>query len=550
MTKPSTREINQALTIERLSVEETHTLLQVLTALGFDFETIALLWDKSLTNAQGMFDHAELTGADLAFFTKALRIRPRVIQRTLNFDESRLQRVKQGFRSNVKILPWIGPPPLCLTGSPSEGRAFREIYTLPEVRSDVSPASKLSREIVNQIAKGSYPVPLHVLREVVATWQNTDSTHPKGRILEDVLAGFPRDVQSVEDIFAPAEQTIPNTQTKGVPMSAAMKEFIDQCQEAKIGPAVHDIVAKLGLEQWVETQFQWDAQRLQHLQSNEEGVPQATLAAFLTALAERHTLPPEVQSLQSQLATFMEGKPVNNATPPRRPPKPPQQIVGKHNEVWFPRKGTVRIAHTVLTVTGEKPDSLPKRIFTVLNQLRQWRENELWETFNQRIGITRDTALAFSEGRWVGDADRVEFLLAAIQRGIGVDLSLAQLCGIEPLALVSSSSTPELLFALGDRRTATMWVRVLRKYRAVHRQFTSDYRLTFAHEEAILEARIGVPVAVHQYLMYLVDERLARAENPKLIRAYESLRQMQASQYDERAFVDSIIPQQDWFKNQ
>jgi len=96
-----------------------------------------------------------------------------------------------------------------------------------------------------------------------------------------------------------------------------------------------------------------------------------------------------------------------------------------------------------------------------------------------------------------------------------------------------------------------MWIRVLRKYRAVHRQFAAEYGLTPELEEAILEARIGVPVPVHQYLMYLVDQRLARAENPKLIRAYEALRQMPASQFDERQFADTKhIPQPDWLQGQ
>lgn len=84
----------------------------------------------------------------------------------------------------------------------------------------------------------------------------------------------------------------------------------------------------------------------------------------------------------------------------------------------------------------------------------------------------------------------------------------------------------ELLF-LGDIHKGTMWVEMLRKYRAVHAWFREEYQITKIHEEKIAEGRLGVPVPVHQMLMLKVEERIASADNIKVPRMFIYLQKLE-----------------------
>jgi len=547
MTKPSNRELAQILKLEKLSPRDTSTLLQILTVLGFDFETIALLWGKNVAVATKAFMQYQLSGHDLALFCKHINVRPGVIQQKLNFDESPLRRTKHGFKSRTKVLSWVGPPELCITGAAPQGRAFREVYCLPAVSGRLSSQSTLQREVLNQIAKGLFPVRFHVLREVISTWKETGIDHQKGVLLERVLALFPKDVQSAEDIFAPAKTTL--ITTSEVPMGGAMKRFVEHCVAQRIGPEVYRLVSILQLKGWTEEHFQWDEKRLARLKSNEEGVPKHTLELLVEELA-RHKRPPEAETAYRHITAFLRGKMVLESESASVAPKLPEKILGKHGEIWFPHKQQVRIEGNTLSVTGDGENSLSKRVFAAINTIRIHLAED-WSGINAAIGITRETALSMTHGTWVADAARIEFLLSAIKRGVGIELSLEQLCGLKPIVFDKAEQSPQWLFELSDTRTAAWWVVTLRKYRAVHGQFKKVYGITTDYEEHILTGKIGVPLAVHHYLLHLIEVRLHNVQNPVLPRAYQSLLKMSQSQFDRQQFVEPFtIPHKNWLQSQ
>lgn len=225
MTKPTKREIGMVSKIEILTDQEVKTLYLILQAHGFDIETIAFLWDKDEALVRALFrvDHSgprqahepALTGKDLAFICSyMLNTKPAVIQRRLNFDESRIGTRKVGYRSTPVKLPWDGPASLCVDGNTEGGRVFVQVYRTPGLSAKLPPRSRIDAHVLSQINAGKYPVRLPQLRDVVMAAQKLRVNHPKFECLETALAAFPPGAWTPDEALEAVTTTKPTSASR------------------------------------------------------------------------------------------------------------------------------------------------------------------------------------------------------------------------------------------------------------------------------------------------------------------------------------------------
>lgn len=207
MSKPKRRELDAVSKLSLLDKREVATLYQILCALGFDIQTIALFMEKTDAQVRALFQldavignkptNAYVTGRDLAWWCELIHLRPGVVQQRLNFDESNLRLKKQGRSSTRVPAGWIGPPLFATKGSVVEGRAFVELSSLVAIQA----LSALHTAKLGQIAEGKFPLRLPQLRDLMKGIEEAAIVHPKIDIIRSALEQFPDGVRTPEEVL-------------------------------------------------------------------------------------------------------------------------------------------------------------------------------------------------------------------------------------------------------------------------------------------------------------------------------------------------------------
>lgn len=434
MVKPNEREKKEVGKITALTQQEVEDLKNILMALGFDYETIALMWNKSAKEVEQAFLRRGLSGQDLLFFCEHVRLRPGVVQRKLNFDrdESRLRTQKVGFKSTRAPAKWIGPPSFCLVGNASDGRAFREVYLSP----GVSASESLDQKVLQQIANGNWPVRLPLLASVIHAANRIQLNHRKLPQLEAILASFPEEIQTVEDVFAPAEAK-PIRPEEGQVMNKADMTFATSFAAAGLSSKLAQLIESQSLTGWVYEELDWDDDVLNSFADGEKGPLPEQLTQFLAHCKLVGIMGSEaLKETQSFYDDNCEGSVTTGQS---------DSVKGYFGEFWFAEY--VTFGELAIPRVGSDDGSLSKRIYVTLKAIRDEFELQ-WGEVEQKLGLSHENIIALQSGKQVLKPKFLEVLPKALKKHFGVDLTIQEILGIETLPnLISTVEEVETVVA-------------------------------------------------------------------------------------------------------
>ncbi|MFM2423624.1 MAG: hypothetical protein RLZZ70_9 [Candidatus Parcubacteria bacterium] len=207
MSEPKQRELDAVSKIPVLENLEVTNLHLILCVLGFDIEITALFWEKTESDVRKLFcvtdqnvskvGRSSLTGQDLAWWCNLICLKPGVVQRRYNFDESPLRQRKQGRSSTRVPASWIGPPMFATKGSVLEGRAVAELSRIVSLPT----RSVFSVAVMDHIMAGKHPIRLPLLRDLMTAIEEADIAHPKVDVIKNALAQFPKGVRTPDDVL-------------------------------------------------------------------------------------------------------------------------------------------------------------------------------------------------------------------------------------------------------------------------------------------------------------------------------------------------------------
>jgi hypothetical protein len=444
MVQPTRREIRKISQIQKLDTQVVRDLKDILYVLGFDFGTIGLLWEKSAQDAEAAFADSQLDGSDLAFFCSHIALRPGVLQRKLNFDhaESSLKTRKVGYKSTRAPVSWCGPPDLCLNGSVVDGKIFREVFQTVGAPLSILARGPATHKVLQQISNGNLPVRLPQLIETMGFVREVSTTHRKIGRLEAILGSFPKGIQTVENVFAPAETTLKRPQ-EGHTMNRTDIDFAKAFASAGMSLKLARLIDKKGLSGWVCDILGWDDDIISQYADGDSGPLPAQLEDFLAYCAKENVTGELVVEIQS----YWEEN-TGKKQSEQKAVQPAEPEVGHWGELWYSDR--VVFGDLSIQLTGRSDESLSKRVYSTL--LAVQRANSLqWPDVQNKVGLSREHILALQSGKQKLAPRFLEMFPSVIKKRFGHDLTIREILGIDTLPSLSAQSESEEVGAVPDQ---------------------------------------------------------------------------------------------------
>jgi hypothetical protein len=440
MVKPTRREERKISKISKLEKQVVQDLKDILFVLGFDFETIGLLWDKTTQETEAAFVKCQLNGADLAFFCTHIGLRPAVVQRKLNFDygESRIGTRKIGHKSTRAPLSWCGPPELCLNGSVMDGKVFREVFQSVGTPLSIIARGPSAHKILQQISNGNLPVRLPQLIETLDFVRKANALHRKTGRLEAILDSFPKGIQTVENVFAPAETQI-NRPEEEHTMNQVDVNFANNFAAAGMSQKLADLIEKEGLTGWVYNNLQWDDDAISQFADGESGPLPDQLENFLSYCDSVHVAGELIVDIRSY---WEENSDKEQSE--QKASEPAGSTEGHWGELWYSDR--VVFAGVSIPHTGKLDESLSKRVYATLLAVQKAGELQ-WADVQSKMGLSRENILALQSGAQKLTPDFLRVFPSALKKHFGHDLTIEEVLGIDTLPslvepTVSEETTP------------------------------------------------------------------------------------------------------------
>lgn len=602
MSQPTTRELDAVSAIPVISNQDVQTLYLILQVLGFDIETIALMWGRSVEDVQAIFSAtadtsvsihtAQMTGKDLAWFCDLIAIKPKVIQQGRHFDESeRRQRHTSHKAGKAYAQSWQGPPTVCTVGSASVGRAFVGIYF--QVEDDLCGKGKLSAASLKFIKEGSCPIKFHALREVVETALKSQAQSSSLSWLQSILEEFPPGIRSVEDAFEVLAENERKVQQEKETMVIQSRLFTAEFTRRGLGPTVaglakNSAVASRSLKQigLSEEAIADLAQAKSSMHPNEFSIfmqspvmrmDDGTHAVEIVKLKKmeewwKGVSLPQHSLEMVRISEKAQAKIAAHVDQPNPYAELPMGEVVKCATVqsdivevdnlgieWNWTKRMVKVSGIQIPLdmpTNNKLASevknVSKRLFNTLNAFRLALGTD-WPNLLTRLDLPGSLIFDLKNEEYEVKPTIVGRILAALSRICGSGLTTEHLFGIKRIkfkAPTSKTEEVELAFEKGDAIAGYRLGNLMRSYRQVKRWLCDVYSITDDQIKQIEYGQLVVPLAVQQIYLYKLQEWFEGATDPVIPRSYKSLLRLDSSDPVRSKRIDpNQIPHQDWFNN-